>query len=92
MATGELHSVRELIEFTVDELWSEKIVWKGSGSDEEGFINNKKIIEISSDFYRPAEVELLVGDASKAKKDLKWKPKYNFKSLIREMIHFELNK
>ena len=50
------------------------------------------IIEISSDFYRPAEVELLVGDASKAKKDLKWKPKYNFKSLIREMIHFELNK
>ena len=92
LATGELHSVRELIEFTVEELWSEKIVWKGSGSDEEGFINNKKIIEISSDFYRPAEVELLVGDASKAKKDLKWKPKYNFKSLIREMIHFELNK
>ena len=66
-----------------------KIVWKGKGINEKGYWKNKKIIECDSKYFRPLDVENLIGDASKAKRLLKWKPKINIKNLVKEMINSE---
>ena len=92
LATGELHSVRELIEFTVKDIWGKKVTWKGEGINEKGYIDDLLIVNCSEEFYRPAEVDLLLGDATKAKEELNWKPEYTFEKLIREMIKFEMEK
>ena len=63
-----------------------KIVWKGSNLKEKGFFGNKSIIEIDSRYFRPAEVDSLKGNAAKARKELKWKPRHDINSLIDEMI------
>ena len=69
-----------------------KIKWKGKGIKEKAFNeNNRCIIECKTKYLRPAEVDTLKGDFSKAKKMLKWKPKINIKSLIKDMINYELN-
>ena len=69
-----------------------KIKWIGKGIKEKGFDeNNNCIIECSKKYFRPAEVDTLIGDASKAKRILKWKPKHNIQSLIEDMISYELN-
>ena len=69
-----------------------KIFWRGKGINEKAFDENKNcIIECSKKYFRPAEVDTLKGDYSKAKKMLKWKPKHNIKSLIKDMISYELN-
>jgi len=92
LATGELHSVRELVEFTVLEMWGKSITWKGEGLNETGWIDGKQVIECNEEFYRPAEVDLLLGDSTKACKELGWEPEHDFESLIREMIMFEMRK
>lgn len=92
LATGELHSVRELVEFTVLEMWGKSITWKGEGLNETGWIDGKQVIECNEEFYRPAEVDLLLGDSTKARKELGWEPEHDFESLIREMIMFEMRK
>lgn len=92
LATGELHSVRELVEFTVLEMWGKSITWQGEGLNETGWIDGKQVIECNEEFYRPAEVDLLLGDSTKARKELGWEPEYDFESLIREMIMFEMRK
>jgi GDPmannose 4,6-dehydratase len=66
------------------------IVWKGKGLKEVGLINNKIIIRVDPRYFRPTEVESLLGDASKAKKKLNWQPKINFKELVSEMINEDL--
>ena len=69
-----------------------KIKWKGKGLNEKGFDeNNNVIIECNRKYFRPAEVETLRGDYSKARKLLKWKPKHNIKTLIKDMIDYEYN-
>jgi GDPmannose 4,6-dehydratase len=92
LATGELHSVRELVEFTVLEMWGKSITWKGEGLNETGWIDDKQVVECNEEFYRPAEVDLLLGDSTKARKELGWEPEHDFESLIREMIMFEMRK
>ena len=68
------------------------ITWKGKGLNERGYnINNKCIIEIKKKYFRPTEVDNLLGNYSKARRVLKWKPKHNIKSLIKEMIDYEIN-
>ena len=85
IATGELHSVRELVDICFSRL-EMPIVWQGSGINEQGLYNNRVVVDINPDFFRPTEVELLLGDSTKARKQLGWKPKYTFNSLITEML------
>ncbi len=69
-----------------------KIKWRGKGLKEKAYNkNNKPIIECSKKYFRPAEVDTLKGNYSKAKKILKWSPKHSIKSLIKDMISYELN-
>lgn len=91
VATGETHSVREFIELAAKELDME-IEWKGKGVHEVGIDvkTGKEIIKIDSKYFRPAEVDLLLGDPTKAKNTLDWKPKYSFKDLVKEMVEFDL--
>jgi len=91
LATGETHSVREFIEECAN-LLDIPLEWKGKGIDEKGINskNGKIIIEMSERYLRPTETELLIGDASKAKKILGWEPKVKFKDLVKIMINAEL--
>ena len=91
ICTGKQYSIKQFINMVSKEL-KIKIKWRGKGIKEKGFDeNNNCIIECSKKYFRPAEVDTLVGDASKAKKILKWKPKHNIQSLIEDMISYELN-
>jgi GDPmannose 4,6-dehydratase len=88
IATGQQYSVKEFINFTAKELGI-LIQWKGRGVNEKGYWNNKCIIEIDKQYFRPTEVNSLKGNSSKARKILGWKPNTSIKSLIKEMIEFE---
>jgi GDPmannose 4,6-dehydratase len=91
IATGETHSVRELVEEACKTLEID-IEWKGEGIDEVGIDKKtgKAIVEIDPDYFRPAEVDLLIGDGSKAEKELGWKPKTKFKDLVKMMVEEDL--
>jgi GDPmannose 4,6-dehydratase len=93
LATGETHSVREFVEECAKILKLD-LVWKGKGLKEEGFSKKlkKTIIKIDPKYFRPAEVELLLGDPSKARKKLGWKPTTKFKDLARIMTEYDLEK
>ena len=69
-----------------------EITWRGKGINEKGYWNNKEIILIDKKYFRPTEVESLLGDATKARKELNWKPTYTINSLVKEMVNHELNK
>ena len=92
LATGETHSVRELIE-TAFRLAGFDLVWEGNGIDEKGLdrADGKVLVEIDPKFFRPTEVELLCGDASKARKILGWKPKRTFRDIVEEMFRADLD-
>jgi GDPmannose 4,6-dehydratase len=87
LATGEMHSVREFIEKAFL-LRGIEIKWKGSGQDEIGYDNNtgKDIIFINAKYFRPTEVDLLVGDPTKAKNSFGWNPRIGFDELVRRMV------
>ena len=87
LATGETHSVREFVEIAFREL-ELPLEWKGSGARERGISpkTGKVIVNIDPEYYRPTEVELLIGDARKAKKKLGWAPKTKFKDLVKMMV------
>jgi GDPmannose 4,6-dehydratase len=86
LATGELHSVRECVELSAEYLGYD-IEWRGTGIDEKGYDkkSGKLLVEIDPDYFRPSEVDLLLGDATKAKEKLGWEPKIKFKELITEI-------
>lgn len=92
LATGELHSVRECVEFSAEYLGYD-IEWRGIGIDEKGYDkkSGKLLIEIDPKYFRPSEVELLLGDPSKSKEKLGWEPKIKFKDLIIEIIESDYN-
>jgi len=92
VSTGETHSVREFVEVTLNHAGID-FEWSGEGVDTVAIAKDsgKKIVVCSKDFYRPAEVDLLLGDCSKATKELGWKPKTKFESLAEMMIKYELN-
>ena len=89
IATGTQYSVRQFIEEVALRLEME-IAWQGSEEDEVGLWNGKPIIKVDPKYYRPAEVETLLGDATKAKQKLNWQPKTSFKELVAEMIQSDL--
>lgn len=86
LATNETHTVKEFVEETARHLGF-SIAWKGKGIKEKGIDEktDKIIIEIDSKYFRPAEVDLLLGDYSKAQKKLGWEPKVTFKELVKIM-------
>ena len=89
IATGEQYSVREFVEESAP-YFGMNIVWEGEGLDEVGIdkFTGKEIIKVSPKYFRPAEVETLLGDATKAKEKLGWEPKISFKQLVEDMcIH-----
>ena len=85
------YSVRDFVNVACEYIGFD-IEWNGSGIDEVAIDKktNKVLVQINSDYYRPAEVESLVGDCTKAKKVLGWKPEYTFESLVEEMCKFDL--
>jgi len=88
IATGQMTSVRKFIEIAAEQLNWGGIIWEGEGENEIGRRkdNNKIVIRVDKCFYRPAEVEQLLGNASKAHTILGWKPKISLEELIFEMI------
>lgn len=91
IATGETHTIREFIE-EASRLLDFDLVWQGSGLEEKGIDRKtgKVIVEIDPHYFRPAEVDLLMGDASKAKEKLNWEPKIRFKELVKIMTEADL--
>lgn len=90
VATGETHTVKEFIIECFNYL-GKNIRWEGEGIDEKGFVDDEVVVEISPKYFRPSEVEVLLGNPSKAKIELGWVPKYDFKSLVQDMMSKELN-
>lgn len=90
IATGETHSVREFVEYTAS-LLGYDIKWKGEGLKEQGIDikTGKVLIEIDPRYYRPSEVDALLGDATKAKEKLNWGPKVKFEELVKLMLEAE---
>jgi GDPmannose 4,6-dehydratase len=91
LATGETHSVREFVEKAFAEA-GHTIAWKGSGTSEVGLDakSGKVLVEIDPRFFRPTEVEILIGDPTKAREKLGWQPKIMFEQLVREMVQSDL--
>ncbi len=86
ISTGEQYSVREFVEEAAP-YFGMKIAWEGEGLDEVGIdkLTKREIVRVSPKYFRPAEVETLLGDATKAKEKLGWEPKISFKQLVEDM-------
>ena len=93
IATNEQHSVREFIEESFN-YFGESIEWTGEGIKEKGILKSsgKVVIEINKKYFRPTEVETLLGDASLVEKDLGWKPKTKFTKLVHIMVENDFNR
>ncbi len=91
IATGEQHSVREFVELAARSLGWE-IRWQGKGAEEVGIEvqSGRPIIAIDPRYFRPTEVETLLGDASKAREKLGWSPRIRFQTLVEEMVQADL--
>lgn len=92
IATGETHTVREFVEEAF-KLVGIEIRWMGGGIEEKGIDKEGRIlVEIDPRYFRPSEVEMLVGDPSKAKEKMGWEPKIKFKELVKLMVESDLKK
>lgn len=87
LSTNEYHSVREFIELSFG-MRGFDIKWRGSGLDEVGYDakTGRELIFVSDTYFRPAEVDMLLGDSTKARTELGWEPEYSFINLVREMV------
>ena len=90
IASGEQHSVREFVDAAAEEARI-SISWRGTGIDEKGYdAAGKCIVAVDHRYFRPAEVDTLLGDATKAQQKLGWTPKISFKELVAEMMREDL--
>ena len=91
LASGETHPVREFVTLAFNEVGID-VEWKGEGINEQGYdkATGKTLVEVDSAYFRPTEVDLLHGDASKAKKELGWEPVYTFQELVTEMVKSDM--
>jgi len=87
LATGVTHTVRHFVDLAFNRVGVE-LKWEGAGIEEKGFdvSTGKVVVEVDAKYFRPTEVELLIGDPSKAQKELGWKHKYELTDLVNEMI------
>ena len=93
ISTGKTHSVRQFIDLTLNYLKFD-YKWTGKGMNERVInkSNNKVIIKIDKQFFRPSEVDLLIGDSRKAKRKLQWRPQTNLKKLVKLMVDYDISK
>ena len=92
ISTGKQHTVKQFVNFVLNEL-NIKYYWKGKGAKSKCFDKNANcIVECDKEYFRPLEVDTLLGDSKKARKELKWKPKTNIKTLVKEMVNCELTR
>jgi GDPmannose 4,6-dehydratase len=89
LSSGETHTVREFIEKSFN-LINIDGVWTGNELEETFIYNNKTLVKINPILYRPAEVDLLLGDSTKARKNLNWLPEFSFENLVKEMVDNDL--
>jgi GDPmannose 4,6-dehydratase len=91
LATGETRSVREFVEIALSEI-GRTIKWSGKGVDEIGVDakSGQTLVKIDPTYFRPTEVDLLIGDATKAHTKLGWKPKITFAELVKDMVTSDL--
>jgi len=90
ISTGKQYSVKDFVNLSLKEL-NIKYFWKGKGINEKCYDDKgNPIIECDKEYFRPLEVDTLLGDSSKARKELNWKPKYNITKLVKEMVITEL--
>lgn len=91
IATGETHSVREFVEAAFAVI-GRRILWRGEGIDEVGYEADTDTvrIKINPKYFRPTEVDLLLGDSSKARRELNWKPKVTFPELVKDMVNADI--
>jgi GDPmannose 4,6-dehydratase len=91
LATGETHSVREFVELSFKEIGVD-IEWRGEAEKEEGIDKNtgNVLVKINPEFYRPAEVDILLGDPARAEKELGWSRKVDFPGLVKKMVEYDL--
>jgi GDPmannose 4,6-dehydratase len=95
IATGITTKVRDFIRMTFEELEVE-LEFKGSGKDEKGYVKSssgkyslkpgQEVVAVDPNYFRPTEVDLLIGDATKAKEKLGWQPKYTLSAMVKEMV------
>ena len=87
LSTGKMHSVREFVEVALQHI-GKHIEWQGSGDSEFGtdLITGDTLVRVSPEFYRPAEVDHLIGDSYKAHKAFGWAPKVSFTELVHRMV------
>ena len=88
IATGTTYTVKQFVEECFKFI-NKKIEWVGAGIDEKGYCDGKIVIEVDPKYFRPSEVDYLLGDPSKALKELKWKPQYSFETLVKDMMQNE---
>jgi len=90
VATGEQHSVRDFVNLAASFL-DMKVEWEGQGADERGLdASGREIVAVDPRYYRPTEVNSLLGDAGKAKRELGWEPRVTFRELVKEMAEEDL--
>ncbi|MCA9747499.1 MAG: GDP-mannose 4,6-dehydratase [Romboutsia sp.] len=92
LATGKSHSVKEFLQLAFEEIGIE-IEFSGEGVNEKGFCKktNKILVEVNPKYFRPTEVDVLLGNATKAKEKLGWTSKTEFADLVKEMVQYDLN-
>ena len=92
ISTGRQYTVQQFVDFVLKEL-NIKFFWKGKGVNRKCYNeNNEVIVQCDKEYFRPLEVDTLLGDSRKALKDLKWKPKFSIKDLVKDMVSSELTK
>jgi GDPmannose 4,6-dehydratase len=91
LATGETHTIREFVELSFKEIGVD-VKWQGSDVDEVGVdaATGKTLVKINPEFFRPAEVDILLGDPTKAEKELGWKRQVDFPGLVKLMVEYDL--
>lgn len=89
IASGVQYSVREFVDAAAEELGM-RIRWQGEGVEEAGYLGDNAIVRVDPRYFRPTEVETLLGDATKAKEKLGWTPRISFKDLVAEMVREDL--
>jgi GDPmannose 4,6-dehydratase len=91
LSSDEAHSIREFVEEAFSSLGFNRrdFKWKGEGENEKYFLGGECFVEVNSDFYRPAEVDILLGNSTRAREELGWEPKTTFCQLVKKMVDFD---
>lgn len=92
LATGVEYTVREFVEAVARRLGHENVEWSGEGEQEVGRIDDREVVRVNPDYYRPADVGRLVGDARRAREALGWEPSRTFEELVDDMVTVELDR